>query len=375
LLSLNNVGGSPNRFGISARVFHEFNQARRQYWPYTMNVTATHDAKRGEDVRARINVLSEFPEAWEKNLTIWSKLNKSKKRLLNGKPIPDRNDEYFIYQTLIGAWPFAENEQAAFIERMKGYLIKAVREAKVHTAWLKPDANYEEACLAFLEAILRPSEQNQFLQDFLPFQRKVVYYGIFNALAQTLLKITAPGVPDFYQGTELWDLNLVDPDNRRPVDFAKRTRFLAEIKDAGERDLLQLIAALWASKEDGRVKLFLIQRALAARKARAAIFQNGDYLPLQAGGKRRNHIIAFARRDENAWAITVTPRFLTELVREGEYPVGERVWADTHLVMPEEAPALWENAFTAQALTGENRLWVSEVFQHFPAALLVGEKK
>lgn len=231
MLSLNDVGGKPSRFGISARAFHHLNQARRSCWPHTMNATATHDAKRGEDVRARINVLSEIPEEWEKNLKIWGKLNRSKKRILNGKPIPDRNDEYFLYQALIGAWPFGEREQAAFVERMKRYLIKAVREAKVHTAWLKPDTNYEAARLAFLDALLQPAEQNQFLKEFLPFQRKVAFYGIFNSLAQTLLKIMAPGVPDFYQGAELWDLSLVDPDNRRPVDFGERNRFLAEIKN------------------------------------------------------------------------------------------------------------------------------------------------
>jgi (1->4)-alpha-D-glucan 1-alpha-D-glucosylmutase len=289
--------------------------------------------------------------------------------------MPDRNDEYFLYQALLGAYPFYESEHAAFVERMKGYIIKAVREAKVHTAWLKPDANYEEAYLAFLEAILQPSEPNQFLKEFMPFQRKIAFYGIFNSLAQTLLKITAPGVPDFYQGAELWDLNLVDPDNRRPVDFAKRKQILAELKNAEKRDVLKLMAALLASKEDGRIKLFLIQRALAARNARATIFQNGDYLPLQAEGKRRNHVIAFARRDENAWAITATPRFLTELIEDGEYPFGERVWEDAHLVIPEDAPTLWKNAITAQALTGEGRLRVSEIFQHFPAALLLGEKE
>ena len=375
MLSLNNVGSSPNRFGISAAAFHQFNQERRRLWPYTMNATATHDAKRGEDVRARINVLSEMPEEWERNLKIWNKLNKSKKRLINDKPIPDHNDEYFLYQTLIGAWPFDESGHAAFVERMKGYVIKAVREAKVHTAWLKPDTNYEEAYLAFLDAILQPPEQNQFLKEFLPFQRKIAFYGVFNSLAQTLLKITAPGLPDFYQGAELWDLNLVDPDNRRSVDFEKRKRFLAEIKETGEGDILKLVEALLAGKEDGRIKLLLIHRALMARKENTEIFQNGDYIPLQAEGKWKNHVIAFARKNETAWAVTVAPRFLTGVVKEGEYPLGEQVWMDTHIVLPDDAPALWKNAITAQSLPGGNKLRMNEVFEHFPAALLVGEKK
>lgn len=375
LLSLNNVGGSPNRFGISAAAFHQFNQERRRCWPYTMNATATHDAKRGEDVRARINVLSEMPEGWESSLKMWSGLNNRYRHPANGRPAPDRNDEYFLYQTLIGAFPFDENEHGGFVERMKSYFVKAMREAKVQTAWLKPDLNYEAACEAFLEEILRSSERNQFLKSFLPFQRKVAFYGIFNSLAQTLLKITAPGVPDFYQGAELWDLNLVDPDNRRPVDFEKRKNFLAELKNAPENDLLKTIAALLASPEDGRLKLFLISRALRARKEHEAVFQNGDYLPVQVEGKWRHHVIAFARREEKAWAITVTPRFLTELVGEGKFPLGEQVWMDTHLVVPEEAPALWKNALTAQALTGEQKLRMCEVFAHFPVALLLGEKK
>lgn len=375
MLSLNNVGSSPNRFGISAAAFHQFNQERHRCWPYTMNATATHDSKRGEDVRARINVLSEIPEGWESHLKMWSRLNNRHRHLVKGKPAPERNDEYFLYQTLLGAFPFDASEQATFVERMKNYFIKAVREAKVHTAWLKPDTNYEAACLAFLDEILQPSEQNQFLRAFLPLQKKVAFYGILNSLAQTLIKITAPGVPDFYQGTELWDLNLVDPDNRRPVDFEKRKNFLAEINNAGEGDILKLIESLFASKEDGRVKLFLIHRVLMARKAHEKIFQNGDYFPIQVEGRWRNHIVAFARRDANAWAVTVVPRFLTELVKEDEYPYGERVWADTHLVLPAAAPGTWRDTITAKNIIAAERLLVGEIFQYFPVALLLSETK
>jgi (1->4)-alpha-D-glucan 1-alpha-D-glucosylmutase len=370
LLSLNEVGGSPNIFGISLELFHDFNAKRAGQWPLAMNATSTHDTKRGEDVRARLNVLSEMPEEWEKNIKIWSKLNGSKKQAINHEVFPDDNDEYFLYQTLLGAYPFDQSEHAAFVERIKTYLVKAVREAKVHTAWLKPDAAYEEAFLAFVDAILEPSEQNKFLKALLPFQKKVAFYGIFNALAQTLLKIASPGVPDFYQGTELWDLNLVDPDSRRPVDYEKRKRFLAEIKHAETKDILPFIETLLATKEDGRIKLFLIHRALAARKENREIFQNGTYIPIAVEGKGKNHVIAFARRHENAWAIAVTPRFLTGVVKEGEYPLGEAAWANTHLLMPEEAPALWNNAITAQVISaGDRILRMGEVLQHFPVSL------
>jgi (1->4)-alpha-D-glucan 1-alpha-D-glucosylmutase len=375
LLSLNEVGGRPNIFGISLELFHEFNARRVQQWPHAMNATSTHDTKRGEDVRARINVLSEVPDEWEKNIKAWSKLNRRKKNPVNDEVFPDDNDEYFLYQTLIGAYPFEQSEHAAFVERMKDYIIKAVREAKVHTAWLKPDAAYEEAFHSFIDDVLAFSEQNKFLKEFLPFQKKVAFYGIFNSLSQTLIKITSPGVPDFYQGSELWDLNLVDPDNRRPVDYEKRKEFLREIKERAAQDILALINELLATKEDGRIKLFLIYQALAARRANLEVFQNGAYLPLNAEGKFENHVIAFARKMENVWAVTIVPRFLAGVVKEGEYPLGGPAWADTCVVLPEEAPVVWTDSLTSQSISGEKGLWLAEVFQHFPAALLLGGKK
>jgi (1->4)-alpha-D-glucan 1-alpha-D-glucosylmutase len=375
LLSLNEVGGRPNIFGISLELFHEFNAKRVQQWPHAMNATSTHDTKRGEDVRARINVLSELPEEWEGNIKAWSKINRRKKNPVNDEVFPDDNDEYFLYQTLIGAYPFDQNEHAAFVERIKNYIIKAVREAKVHTAWLKPDATYEEAFLSFVDDILARSEENKFLPEFLPFQRKVAFYGIFNSLAQTLVKITSPGVPDFYQGSERWDLNLVDPDNRRPVDYEKRKEFLRGIKERTAHDILALINDLLAAKEDGRIKLFLIHQALAARRANLEVFQRGAYLPLKVKGKFENHLIAFARKMETVWAVTIAPRFLAGVVKESELPLGETVWADTQIALPEEAPVVWNNALTSQPISGEKGLWLADVFQHFPAALLLGGKK
>ena len=373
LLSLNEVGSNPGRFGCSGAQFHAFNAKRCKTWPHALSATATHDTKRGEDVRARINVLSEIPIEWKKNVRSWSRLNKTKKKRVRGMPAPDANDEYFLYQTLMGAWPFGETEYPQFLERIKAYVVKAAREAKVHTAWLQPDMEYEEAYVSFVESILVPEESNAFLQELKPFQVKIAYYGVFNSLSQTLLKITAPGVPDFYQGTELWDLNLVDPDNRRPVDFGLRVQHLREIRHRIETDVLELIQELLATKEDGRVKLFLIVQALKARKASADIFQKGTYKPLAVAGRFRKHLIAFARRDASGWSVTVVPRFLTTVVEYGRLPLGPEIWQDTGVILPEQAPLLWRNVLTSQVLSGGQTLWVGEIFQHFPVALLMSE--
>ena len=375
LLSLNEVGGSPNKFGISLEKFHSFNKKRASLWPHSLNTTSTHDTKRGEDVRARINILSEIPQEWDSNIKRWSKINRRKKRIVNGTNVPDRNDEYFLYQTLVGAFPFDETEYPAFVERMKNYIIKAVREAKVHTAWLKPDEDYEDAYISFVEEILQPSEDNQFLKEFVPFQKKVAYYGIFNSLSQTLIKITSPGVPDFYQGTELWDLNLVDPDNRRPVDFEKRTSFLRDIRDKTQTDVLSLITELFSSKEDGRLKLFLICRALQARNEKAEVFQKGAYIPIEVGGRFKDHVVVLARRYGNAWAITIAPRLLTALMKEGEYPFSQQVWDDTRVVLPKGTPTLWKDIITGEAIKSEETLPINETLKHFPVALLMGEEE
>ena len=267
LLSLNEVGGRPGHFGCSLEEFHHFNTKKRDLWPDSLNATSTHDTKRGEDARARINVLSEMPDEWLRKLRTWIKLNRGKKKRLGGLAVPDRNDEYFLYQTLIGAWPFSDAEYPEFVARIKSYIVKAVREAKVHTAWLKPDTEYENAYVSFAEKILAPSEANAFLKEFIPFCRRVSHYGILNSLSQTLIKITSPGVPDFYQGSELWDLSLVDPDNRRPVDFDQRRAMLAGIRAQDDADIDRLVQDLLSTREDGKIKLFLIYRALKAKKA------------------------------------------------------------------------------------------------------------
>ncbi|MBD3887137.1 malto-oligosyltrehalose synthase [Phormidium tenue FACHB-886] len=373
LLSLNEVGGNPERFGIPVSEFHDFNRERQECWAKAMSATATHDTKRGEDVRARLNVLSEMPEEWRQQVQRWTAMNRVHKTKLKNALMPDRNDEYALYQTLVGAFPFDEGEYASFADRVKDYMLKAIRESKVYTAWLRQNSAYEEACTNFVQAVLDAPEQNEFLREFLPFQKRVAYYGIFNSLSQTLIKITSPGIPDFYQGTELWDLSLVDPDNRRPVNFEQRLSFLTAIHEQAKADPLNLIEELLAHKEDGRIKLFLIVQTLKARREYLNVFQNGSYQPLETGGKFQDNIIAFSKQDGNTTILTVTPRFLTDVVHPNEYPLGEQAWADTHLKLPPQTASNWKNLITNQTVGADGVLSIGETLKHFPVALLVNQ--
>jgi (1->4)-alpha-D-glucan 1-alpha-D-glucosylmutase len=375
LLSLNEVGGRPGQFGCSLEEFHNFNANKRDLWPDSLSATSTHDTKRGEDARARINVLSEMPDEWKRKLRTWIRINRGKKKRIQGLAVPDRNDEYFLYQTLIGAWPFSDAEYPEFIQRIRAYIVKAVREAKVHTAWLKPDTEYENAYVSFVEKILAPSEANAFLKELIPFCRRVSHYGILNSLSQTLIKITSPGVPDFYQGSELWDLSLVDPDNRRPVDFEKRRAMLADVRERENSNIGRLVQDLLSTTDDGKIKLFLIYRALKAKKANREIFRSGAYLPLELAGRFRSHVIAFAWKYAQQWAVVIAPRFLSHLVQEGDFPLGRQVWQDTEVMMPKGAPAAWRNVITSEALSAGNALSVGDILLSFPVALLMGDSK
>ena len=373
LLSLNEVGGSPDKFGVSLPEFHRFNRSRASNWPHTMNATSTHDVKRGEDVRARINVLSELSEEWEKRIQIWRKINKSKRATSNRVEIPDENDEYFFYQTLIGAFPFNDSEYSDFVERIKSYMIKAVREAKVHTAWLRPDETYEQGFLSFIEKILKRADDNSFLNEFLPFQKKIAHYGVFNSLSQILLKLTCPGVPDFYQGSELWDLNLVDPDNRRPVDYRLRNEYLAQLKEREKANLDLLIQESLATKEDGRLKLFTIYRVLKTRNQLTLVFEKGDYVPLKVAGHHKDRVIAFARVFQDTQVITVAPRCLVPILPPDQVPLGRDIWLDTRVALVGNAPAAWRHAFTNKIAKSGRSLLVADVLADFPLGLLVGE--
>jgi len=373
LISLNEVGGHAGTFGISVDEFHRFNQRQLAQWPHTLNTTSTHDTKRSEDVRARLNVLSEIPEEWDQQVRRWQVLNDPYKLVTKKRTIPDPNNEYFLYQTLVGAFPVSDDPQEyqTFVERIKAYVVKAVREAKVYTAWLRPDTEYEEGFVTFVERILKDSEQNDFLAEFRPFHRKIAEYGIYNSLSQTLLKLTAPGVPDVYQGTELWDFSLVDPDNRRPVNYDERLSYLQEIKRRCQTDLKSLLCDLKATRHDGRLKLFLITRALAARQQYRAVFEKGDYVPLAVEGERADHIVAFAKTYEGQSAIAVVPRFLTSLITPDQDPYGKAVWGDTALVIPADLKGPWQDALSDLNHRDQARVPICKILQTFPVALLV----
>ncbi|WP_036484905.1 malto-oligosyltrehalose synthase [Myxosarcina sp. GI1] len=364
LLSLNEVGGNPSHFGISLDLFHQFNQNKVQHWLHGMNATATHDTKRGEDVRARLNVLSEVPQAWETQVNQWRELNQAYKK----DGIPDANDEYLFYQTLLGTFPFAKEELSDFPQRIKDYILKAVREAKIHTAWLRPDEEYEQAFFNFIDRVLDRSKSKNFWDKFLPFQEKIAEYGIYNSLSQVLVKNTAPGVPDLYQGAELWELSLVDPDNRRPVNYQQRSDLLAEIKQQKDKNILDLCQKLIATKADGKIKLFLTYQLLQTRKEHSEIFQNGNYVPLEVTGKYRNHIIAFARNHEGRTIIAVAPRFLTSVIKPEQLPLGVDVWEDTSINLSYKN---WYNAIDGQSISKENPL-VGDILNNFPVGLLIG---
>jgi (1->4)-alpha-D-glucan 1-alpha-D-glucosylmutase len=367
-LSLNEVGGNPDNFGVSIADFHKFNQHRETHWRHSMSATSTHDTKRGEDIRARLNVLSEIPAEWQKQVYAFCEMNRFHKTTVNKSlPMPDTNDEYQFYQMLLGAFPFCEHEYSNFCDRIQDYVLKAAREAKVYTAWLRPNETYETALTNFITAVLQPGKDNQFLQKFLPFQQRIADYGIFNSLSQTLLKITSPGVPDFYQGTELWDFSMVDPDNRRPVDFEIRNSHLQAMKKQAQSNILSLIDELLTNKQDGRIKLFLIAQALKARKENISIFQEGSYQPLAAKGKFSNHIIAFARIHGNQTMITIAPRFFTNLMQPGEYPL-QQVWDNTYIDLP--TPAIWQNSITGEIINTDKTILMSDALKHFPVALL-----
>jgi (1->4)-alpha-D-glucan 1-alpha-D-glucosylmutase len=374
LLSLNEVGGRPDEFGLSLEAFHEFQQRRAIYWPNSLNATSTHDTKRGEDTRARINVLSELPGEWKKMLDVWGKWNRGKKETVKGVDVPDKNEEYFIYQTLIGAFPFDRSRYPFFVERMKEHAVKALREAKIHTSWHHPNSDYEKACVSFIDKILNLSGDDRFLTEFLPFFRKVSFYGIFNSLSQVLVKITSPGIPDFYQGSELWDFNLVDPDNRRPVDFEKRKMFLKAICGRNPCRSGELLSDLLRERENGKIKLFLTYIALKARKENPEIFLTQNYIPLKVIGSFKEHIIAFARPHKQRWGITIAPRLLVALTGENQYPLGEGIWRDTQVILPEGAPPVWKNIITSEIFKNGSFLSIGRTLHRFPVALLMSEE-
>ncbi|GIX47313.1 MAG: maltooligosyl trehalose synthase [Candidatus Tectimicrobiota bacterium] len=382
LASLDEVGGHPDRFGLAVAEAHRRHGERQRRWPATLVATSTHDTKRSEDVRARLNVLSELVAEWREALWRWHRLNQPHRVLVAGRSVPSRQEEYLLYQTLLGAWPLeplTPEARIAFQERIQAYMVKALREAKVHTSWLHVDQAYEAAVVQFIDAVLDEARGADFLADFGRFQARVAAYGMWNALAQTLLKLTVPGVPDLYQGCELWDFSLVDPDNRRPVDYARREQFLAELQRRWQAPpaRLPLVAELLQQPHDGRLKLFLIWRTLRFRRQQAALFLDGDYLPLAATGSRQEHVFAFARSAAAAAAVVVVPRLVARLQPTATAaPLGEAVWGDTAVVLP---PSLaghpYRHLLTGETVVpqrhrGQEVLRLAEVCRTFPVALL-----
>ncbi len=383
-VALNEVGSDPTLFGLDAPDVHQWMIDRQARHPFGLSLTSTHDTKRGEDVRARLNVLSEIPGAWKHAIRAWRATNRRLKTELNGGLAPDRNDEYFVYQTLVGAWPFDMRDSATcarFRDRMAEYMTKVLREAKVHTSWLNPNERYEHAMLRFLGGLLERRRPNRFLELFEPFQARVAELGIYNSLAQLLIKITAPGVPDFYQGTEMWDLSLVDPDNRHPVDFNMRRRAMESLPASSSA---RVVSELLDRRVDGRVKMFTMRQALRTRSALRDVYESGTHVPLQASGTRRDCVFAFARVGPSSGAIAITcvPRMIASLIPDAATPpLGPPVWADTRIELPRCSLGLsptstFRDVFTGETIEperGEKTLTMpaAQVFERFPVALLV----
>jgi (1->4)-alpha-D-glucan 1-alpha-D-glucosylmutase len=379
LVSLNEVGGDPDRFGISVAAFHEEMIKRQATHPHGLSATATHDTKRGEDVRARINVLSEMPDEWRDRQAKWRTMNERHRVQGEDFVAPDANEEYLLYQTLLGAWPIgdlAREDHAAFVARIQAYMQKALHEAKVHSTWINPNLAYDDAVRQFIDRVLDLDGNAGFLADFREFQRTIHSYGIWNSLGQTLAKIAAPGVPDIYQGTELWELSLVDPDNRRPVDFAVRQEMLADLKKRGASP--ETAHELLDRRDDGRIKMHLLWRGLTHRRERPELFANGDYVPLEVVGPHHAHVVAFARVRNGQTTIAAFPRLLHQVIESNETPCRPDVWRGTNVVLDKLPAKAFRHVFTdattaATTFDGRPALEVDALFRDFPVALLRSE--
>jgi (1->4)-alpha-D-glucan 1-alpha-D-glucosylmutase len=330
LAALNEVGGEPNQFGMNVETFHRRAQDRQRDWPATLLATSTHDTKRSEDVRARMIAISEMPDLWRRSIRRWRTLNGRTKKRIEDLVAPDASEEYLLYQTLLGTWPVEQSgapEKTAsreYIERIQGYMMKALNEAKLNTSWIRPNEEWLGATRDFIARILEPSAKNKFLPNFLPVVEEIARLGAINSLAQTLLRFTSPGVPDIYQGNEIWDFSLVDPDNRRPVDYQRRRQILDSLGASKPDELLQ-------NWPDGRIKMFLIHRLLQFRNEHVDLFRRGSYLPIHASGTLADSCVSFARQFENRWMVVIAPRLSSRI---GFPPVGEK-WKDTAVDLPE----------------------------------------
>lgn len=387
LASLNEVGGELDAEPLEADEFHRLMRHRLQQWPHSLSASATHDTKRGEGTRTRINVLSETPAEWTQRVLRWQDLNLPRLRSLDGQDVPDRNEQYLLYQTLVGTWPLApmrDTEREAYIDRIIKYLEKALREAKIHTSWTNPSTEYEEAVFDFVRDILHP-EWQEFQQDLSALVHEIAPAGFINSLTQTVLKCTLPGVPDIYQGTELWDFSLVDPDNRRPVDFTMRERMCRDLDERFADNPAQLLTDLADAWPDPQVKMFVLSRALRLRAAQPDLFAHGDYLPLPVAGEWKDHALAFARRWGETWLLVVVPlrvHRLRQMAVTSRLPILPIDWGDTRVELPDELPGRWTDEFTgaqfvssAAAPTGAPQLELAQLFRSLPLAVLTSQRE
>ena len=373
-VALNEVGGHPDQFGVSLAAFHKANRSRAQRWPHAMLGTSTHDTKRGEDTRARLAALSECPEEWARQVEVWSRILRARQGDLEGTAPPDRNDEYMFYQLLVGTWPVEllggagpdPEALVSYAERLKGALTKSMREAKVHSTWAAPDTAYEAAMLGFVDLAFDLGRSGSFLDAFLPFAEGIARLGAHNTLVQTVLKLTVPGMPDIYQGTELWDLSLVDPDNRRPVQYGLRMRLLEETEAALDADRGEAMLRFFRDWRDGRFKLATLATLLGLRREQPALFAEGGYEPVAAQGPQADQVCAFLRSHGDATALVATARFPSRLQAEG-------FGRGTTLALPEALQATrWRDVLTGREMRAEDgALAADAVFAALSAAVLL----
>jgi (1->4)-alpha-D-glucan 1-alpha-D-glucosylmutase len=364
LAALNEVGGGPHVFGLSVEAFHQRNLQRQRDWPDSLLATSTHDTKRSEDVRARMLAISEIPQLWGRSLQKWRTANRRFKKQIDDAEAPDAGEEYLLYQTLLGTWPLDPNGVPApsvnseFVSRIQGYMAKALKEAKLNTSWIQPNEDWDNAMADFVARILEKGPRNKFLPTFLPVAEEIARLGAINSLAQITIKFTAPGVPDIYQGTELWDDSLVDPDNRRAVDYARRREMLKQVENVPLADLMRC----WAN---GRIKLALIQRLLHLRGENAELFREGTYEPINFGGAFTDCAIGFVRRHHDRAIVLMVPRLSSHV---GFPPVGER-WQDTHGILPSGLSGLRDVFSNREVCAEDSHLKLSEAMSQLPFAV------
>ena len=401
LLSLCEVGSDVERFGRTVEDFHQSNGKRRGHYPFEMTATATHDTKLGEDTRARINVLSEMPDEWAREVRRWMRLNQPHRTVIDGEPAPDRNDEYRFYQALIGIWPAELSTPRAaqemvrhtepgalrapgdLVERIRDYMLKSVKEAKRHTSWLTPNQDYEQAVARFVERVLAEPGGAKFLPALGPLAGRVARVGMMNGLAQATLKIGAPGVPDFYQGSELWDFSLVDPDNRRPVDFDLRRRLLDELENVlllPSPDRADAISEMVAKWEDGRIKLLLTTIGLRLRREWPEVFLSGRYVPLVTDVTVPSSLVAFARIAGARAALFIAPRMAAPLIGEpAAFPLGGEAWKTTRVMLPSELHGrMFRHQITGADIVptgteGNEWIFAGQVFERVPVGIVTSE--